>query len=267
MNYLKNKREKIFINGRYNHPFTSIIAGPSGCGKSTFVKNLLENQQRFINFKNSSKFDYVFIFIGTPESQNPILTSLKTTLTPDTSVEIFDISKLYKNPAEFKLKFEQDFLKRLDDKIDKENPKHGCVIFDDLMSELSGCGILIELFTKISTHSSVSILHITQNLFFKGAGKRSTDNITLYRNTRLLVIFRSLMDVTTLSIVGQRLGSGDTRNLINLLQQIVTEHRYVIIRGDFNDDPRLRYTSDIFNFGPPYPFQRAWIKKQNLEEL
>ena len=91
------------------HPFTSIISGPSGSGKSTFVKNLLENQDNLLNIK----FDYVYIFLGTPESQNSILSSLKSSL-QQTEVKIFEINKIYKNTAEFTHKFAKDLRVQLD---------------------------------------------------------------------------------------------------------------------------------------------------------
>ena len=47
----------------------------------------------------------------------------------------------------------------------------GCLIFDDLMEELSECGVLTKLFTKFSTHYGVSIINIKQNLFHPGNGQ------------------------------------------------------------------------------------------------
>ena len=48
--------------------------------------------------------------------------------------------------------------------------KKGCVIFDDFMSELSECGLLLDLFSKYSSHYDLTTIHITQNVFFKAGG-------------------------------------------------------------------------------------------------
>ena len=54
--------------------------------------------------------------------------------------------------------------------------KKGCVIFDDLMSELSECGLLLDLFSKYSSnHNPYNPEH-----FFQGGGKtrfRSCNNL------------------------------------------------------------------------------------------
>ena len=83
--------------------------------------------------------------------------------------------------------------------------KKGCVIFDDLMSELSECGLLVDLFTKFSSHYSLTIIHITQNVFFKSAGKHGTDNVTIFRNTQVLVLFQTPMDMSMLMMIAKQI--------------------------------------------------------------
>ena len=59
----------------------------------------------------------------------------------------------------------------------------GCLIFDNLMEELSECGVLTKLLTKFSTHYGVSIINIMQNLFHQGTGK--SENFSVYHNTHV----------------------------------------------------------------------------------
>ena len=47
----------------------------------------------------------------------------------------------------------------------KEQEKKGCVIFDNFMSELSECGLLLDLFSKYSSHYDLTTIHIMQNVF------------------------------------------------------------------------------------------------------
>ena len=75
--------------------------------------------------------------------------------------------------------------------------------FDDLMSELSECRLLVDLFTKFSSHYSLTIIHITQNVFFKSVGKHGTDNVTIFRNTQVLVLFWTPMDMSMLMMIAK----------------------------------------------------------------
>ena len=88
----------------------------------------------------------------------------------------------------------QNFCSEFDHFVkDKANKKKkGCVIFDDLMSELSECGLLLDLFSKYSSHYDLTTIHITQNIFFKAGGKHGSDHVTIYRNTHVLVLFKIL---------------------------------------------------------------------------
>ena len=130
-----------------------------------------------------------------------------------------------------------------------------CLIFDDLMEELSECGVLTKLFTKLSTHYGVSIINITQNLFHQGTGK--SDHVSIYCNTRVLVIFNNPMDNSILTTVSKRLKPLGLTPLIHMLNNIVEKYRYVIIHADMNRPLELKFTLDIFNMDP-VPYQRVF---------
>ena len=122
-------------------------------------------------------FDYVTIVLGTDAHKNEILSSLKDELRPGV-VEIIELKKLCKTAELKKQNFCSEFEHFVKDKANKK--KKGCVIFDDLMSELSECGLLLDLFSKYSSHYDLTTIHITQNIFFKAGGKhgsRSCNNL------------------------------------------------------------------------------------------
>ena len=123
------------------------------------------------------------------------------------------------------------------------------------MEELSECGVLTKLFTKFSTHYGVSIINITQNLFHQGMGK--SNHVSVYRNTRELVIFNNPMDNSILTTVSKRLKPSGSTPLIHMLNDIVEKYRYVIIHADMNQPSELKFTSDIFNTDP-VPHQRVF---------
>ena len=226
------------LDARFSHPFTSIVAGPTRSGKSTFVRNLMDNQSQLID----TPFDYIFIFLGTDANANPILSDLKSS----PSVCVFEVRKLFPTEKQFEHKF-PEFFQQL---ISSRKGQNGCVIFDDLMKELSQCNMLVNLFTKYSSHNKVSVIHITQNIFFKGSGKHSSDNVTLYRNTHVLVHFRSPMDQSVFRTIASRMGENSSADLLKMLNHIVNKYRYVVIRGDLETKPSLRYTSDLFATKP-----------------
>ena len=178
----KNEEETV-VDAQMHHPFRCLVAGPSQSGKSTFVRNLLLHQNDIIDVC----FDYVTIVLGTDAHKNEIFSSLKDELRPGV-VEIIELKKLYKTAELMKQNFCSEFEHFVKDKANKK--KKGCVIFDDLMSELSECGLLLDLFSKYSSHYDLTTIHITQNIFFKAGGKHSSDHVTIYRNTHVLVLFK-----------------------------------------------------------------------------
>jgi Cdc6-like AAA superfamily ATPase len=231
------------IDGRFKHPLTAVITGPSGVGKTTFVSQLLEHSDKLFDVQ----FAYITIYIGTKLEDNAILQQLQE---KKENVQIIDIKQLYPSSKQFELDFKKNFLNTC-----KEKGKKGCIVFDDMMGELSKCGLLSDLFSKHSSHLDLTIIHITQNLFYKG--KDPNEHITLYRNTHMLVLFKNPLDSSILSTIARRLGSGDKyKKILSLFHHVLDKERYIIIYGGFKRSPNLQFTSDIFNFDPM--FQRVY---------
>ena len=153
-----------------HHPFRCLVAGPSQSGKSTFVCNLLLWQNDIIDIC----FDYVAIVLGT--EANEILSSLKDELRPSV-MEIIELKRLYETTELMKKNFSSEFENFVKNKA---NMKKRDVFFDDLMSEFSECGLLLDLFSKYSYHYDLTTIHIMQNIFFKVGGGtwfRSCNNL------------------------------------------------------------------------------------------
>ncbi len=240
------------FNGEWHTPFTAIIVGPSGSGKSTFVANLLREQENLL----SETFQYAYIFIGTKKKDNPLFYELEKDKTLPHPLTIFSLPEMYKEQKLSKTQFAQDF----DELISRHHKKgqSGAVIFDDLMSELAECDLLSKLFSRVSAHQNVSVIHITQNLFHQGS-KSKNDNVTIFRNTKKLVVFRSPIDNTVLANIAQRINPGQksSAELHRMLKDIVQKHRYVVVSGDFSTPPALQFSSDIFA-KKPFPHQTVF---------
>ena len=240
------------FDGRFQHPFTCVISSPSRSGKSTFMRNLLLHQEDLIDVK----FDYICIFLGTSVSENRTLGSLGAILTQ--RVNVLDIKDRYPSKEDLAIKFPSD----LNSMLRKQSDQHlkGCLIFDDLMDELSQCGVLTKLFTKYSSHYDVSIINITQNLFHHSVGK--SEHTTVYRNTRLMVIFNNPIDNSVLTVVAKRLKLSGSSPLINMLNYIVRNHRYVVINADLEGASELKFTTDIFA-REPVPHQNVFLLRED----
>ena len=155
---MTHKNEETVVDAQMHHPFRCLVAGPSQSGKSTFVCNLLLWQNDIIDIH----FDYVTIILGTDANKNEILSSLKDELRPGV-MEIIELKKLYKTTELMKENFSSEFEHFVKNKANRKNK--GCVIFDDLMSKLSECGLLLDLFSKYPSHYDLTTIHITQNIF------------------------------------------------------------------------------------------------------
>jgi len=248
---MEPKESRQIYDGTIHTPFTSLVVGPSGSGKSTFVGRLIINQARLL----SNTFDYLYIFLGTPRAENQVFMDLEDAAAKDQlphAVKIFDVRSIYlegpdKHDADSKLKdtsFASDVLSLV--RKHHSAGHSGCLIFDDLMTELADCNLLVPLFTKISSHFSVSVIYTTQNLYHKGA--RTSDNVTVFRNTDLLVLFKTPMDQSVFNFVAQKLhsGTGKSSKLASVLKSVANDYRYVVIVGDFNSPDTLRYRTNIF---------------------
>ena len=124
-------------------------------------------------------------------------------------MKIIEIMNIFPTKKEMILEFPT----RLKQIFISQNRKgrKGCIIFNDLMKELDEMGILLDLFTKMSSHYNTSVIHITQNWFHKGSGKHSSDHVGVYCYSHITVLFNNPLDNNLLWTVATQLvrkGSG-----------------------------------------------------------
>ena len=187
---------KTVVDTQMHHLFRCLAAGHSQSGKSTFVHNLLLQQNDIIDVC----FDYVMIVLGTKANKSEILSSLKDELSLGV-VEIIELKRLHETTELMKKNFSSEFEEFVKAKANRK--QMGCVIFDDLMSELSECGLLLDLFSKYSSHYDLTTINIMQNIFFKVGGKCGSDHVTIYQNTHVLVLFKNPLDNTVIHTITQ----------------------------------------------------------------
>ena len=133
----------------------------------------------------------------------------------------------------------------------KQTEKKGFAIFDDLMSELSESGLLLDLFSKYSSHYDLTTIHIMQNIFFKVGEKHGSDHVTIYQNMHVLVLFKNPLDNTVIHTITQCISRGKKYGeLVDMLHHVLDHHRYIVIMGDLKTSPKLKCHTDIFATDP-----------------
>lgn len=239
-------QEMQVFDATLHHPFTMCVNGPSGSGKSTFVSQLLTNRRSHITNGN---FDYVYFVIGTAAKQNALFLDLASFLKQDgvKEVEIWELNQMYPNAKDRK----SEFPPFIEDKISQHNElgEKGCLVIDDLMKEMADMDLLTHAFTRMSTHQDLSVIFITQNMFYQG--KSASVATTIYRNTKHLVLFLSRVDRSIIRSCVQRMGSGHNNERIrNTIVQVLEKHRYIVINFDFDRNPKLMFTTALFEKSP-----------------
>lgn len=260
-----NKMEKFLEGRQYNatiqHPFTMCVCGPSGSGKSTFVSQLMLNRQAIISQGN---FDYVYFLIGTLAKQNPLFVNLASSLkkTGVSTVEIWEINEMYSSAKARREEFPDFIDKTIQGHF--ERGEKGCLIIDDLMKEMADMDVLTNAFTRMSTHQSLSVIFITQNIFYHG--KNASAAITIYRNTKYLVLFVSRVDKSTIRFLVQRMGQGKNNHLLRaMIDRVLDKHRYLMINFDINRNPDLMFSTQLFAESPIFePLMKEKIPHQTV---
>ena len=129
------------------HPFTCIVSGPTGSGKSVFTLKLIQHAQQVI----------------TPP--------------PERIMYCYgEYQQIFENY------YNVEFHDGLPDFVTIDGKSRTLLVLDDLMT--STADRIVDLFTKISHHRNLSLVYLTQNIFYKNKQSR-----TLSLNSHYLVLF------------------------------------------------------------------------------
>ena len=190
------------------HPFAAIISGPSGSGKSHFIERFLKNLNQMVNVKFERKILYY------TEWQS-------------------SYSRLGKN-IEYR-----EGLPQFSDFSSDNKPK--LIILDDLQKE-SSSSIIVDLFTKGSHHWNLSVIFVTQNLFYQGRNQRT---ITL--NASYLVIFKNPRDRSQISHMARQVYPENPKFLQEAYYDATTKpHGYILLDLKQDTQELFRVRTNIF---------------------
>ena len=166
------------IHLKFKHPFNMTVAGPSGCGKTTFVRNFLKY------FDTLTTLDVPRLRCLWAHGQ------WQDTYNKPIS-EFVDVTYFHGLPSESEV-----ISKRLH-----------ILVLDDLMLETSSGKQLISFLSRFSHHNFISVIFLTQNLFY--SGKNTTD---VNRQSHYTVVYRNSRDKSVAITLAKQLAPYNKRH-------------------------------------------------------
>lgn len=216
MNVFKKFLSLVTMDTRWKHPFTCCVCGPTGCGKTQFVKSFLAQSSEICNVK----FDRVLFYYA--EWQEAYA------------------SELFSDTVGRKIEFKEGLPQLAD--YENEYEKKKLIILDDLMRESSSCDVILDLFTKGSHHKNISVIFISQNIFYKGKSQR---DISL--NTKYLIIFKNPRDRAQIKHLARQVFPEDSKFLQEAyIDATKNPHSYLFLDLSQDIDEMLRVRACIF---------------------
>ena len=120
--------------------------------------------------------------------------------------------------------------------------KHRLIIIDDLMDKVVNDIDMSLLFTQGCHHKNISIIYVSQNLFLQGKYAR-----TISLNTQYIVLFRSLRDVSQITVLGRQMFPGKGKLLTQVYNDVMKErYAYLIIDSSPHSESKYRLRTHIF---------------------
>jgi hypothetical protein len=181
---------------RFKHPFTCMVAGPTGSGKSVFTFKLI-----------SEAFDQI---------------------TPPPEKIIYCYGEYQPVFNEYP---QVTFREGLPNLNEFDGKHRTLLILDDLMTE-SGNDVS-NIFTKLSHHRNISVIFLTQNLFYK-------TQRTMSLNTQYLVLFKNPRDALQVATLGRQMYPHNTKFLVEAFKD-ATEKPYGYLLLDLRADTMEKY--------------------------
>ena len=190
---------------KLEHPFTAIVAGPTGSGKSMFTIKLIENAKEMIE------------------------------PAPQKVVWCYGIYQKFFN----KLK-NIEFHDGIPDLNMFNGEQRTLLIINDLMQETDDR--VLQIFTRLSHHKNLSVLYLTQNLFYG-----SKQNRTMSLNAHYMVLFKNARDATQITHLARQMYPRNSKFLTEAYRQTTAEpFSYLLIDLKQSTDDRLRIRAKIF---------------------
>ena len=192
------------MDPRWEHPFTAIVAGPTGCGKTIFTFKFIQQAKKMI--------------------QPP----------PENIVYCYGEYQPIFNEYPY-----VTFNEGLPD-VSQFDGKPTLLIIDDLMSETNDS--VSNIFTKVSHHRNVSIMYLSQNLFY-----RSKQNRTMSLNAHYIVLFKNPRDANQVATLARQMYPTKSKFLVEAFSDATEKpYGYLLIDLKPNTEEKHRIRTNIF---------------------
>ncbi len=187
------------------HPFSCIVAGPSGSGKSVFTVKLIEQASEIIE--------------PPPEHVQWCYGVFQNFFHEIRGVEF-----------QQGLPLVQTF----------DGKRRTLLVIDDLMQEADKT--VSSIFTRDSHHRNISVIFLSQNLFYD-----SKENRTMTLNSNYLVLFKNPRDQTVVRSLSMQMYPGRSKFLVDAYKDATSKpFSYLLIDLRPDTEDRLRIRSNIF---------------------
>jgi len=186
------------MNPTWKHPFTAIVAGPTGSGKTVFTFKFISEAASMIS-PPPEKIIYCY-----GEFQ-PIFNEYPHVI----------------------------FNEGLPDIEQSNGKERTLLILDDLMGETNDS--VSNIFTKVSHHRNVSVLYLSQNLFYK-----SKQNRTMSLNAHYIVLFKNPRDAMQVATLARQMYPGNSKFLVEAFKD-ATSNLFGYLLLDLKPDTSERY--------------------------
>jgi len=207
----------------WKHPFTCLIAGPTGCGKTQFTIKFVKFSQEVIS-------------------------------PPPT--KILWCYGVYQKAFD-SLKNDVEFHEGIPELSMFDGTQKTLLILNDLMHETDDR--VTKIFTKVSHHCDVSVLYLTQNIFYGGK-----QNCTIGLNAHYLVMFRNPRDATQVAHLARQMSPGKSKFLIEAFHDATVEpFSYMVLDLKPDTEDKFRVRANIF----PGDNSCAYVPKKKKKSL
>ena len=193
---------------RFKHPFTCIVSGPSGSGKSSFTLRFVQHLDSLC----TEPFSGGIIWCYSEKSAVPreTLTSLHKTVS---------------------------FYEGVPQNFGDDHGRPCLIILDEVYSK-----DVCDLFTKGSHHGNISVILITQNLFYHGRFCRDISLSAMYS-----VSLKNVRDKSQYQYLARQVHPEESDSLYKSYLEVTERaHGYLILDFAQDTDDRLRYRTNVF---------------------